>query len=121
MNWRCITIYGMLIFLIILLLAASINFKAIKNRKKAKPANVGNSRSSPENRFKEEIAMENEPTEKEKKEKAKIEKVAASKADEEIAEELTPLKDQVKKIQSTLNSLKSNEQQTEQGQKPIQL
>ena len=54
--------------------------------------------------------MENETTEKELKEKAKIEKVAASKADEEIAEELTPLKDQVKEIQSTLNTLESNEQ-----------
>ena len=53
--------------------------------------------------------MENETTEKELKEKAKIEKVAASKADEEIAEELTPLKDQVKEIQSTLNTLESNE------------
>ena len=55
--------------------------------------------------------MENETTEKELKEKAKIEKVAASKADEEIAEELTPLKDQVKEIQSTLNTLESKEQQ----------
>src|SRR6476619_2961361 len=100
----------MLIFLIILLLAASINFKSIKNRKKTTPSLVGHSRSSPEKRFKEEIAMENETTEKELKEKAKIEKVAASKADEEIAEELTPLKDQVKEIQSTLNTLESNEQ-----------
>lgn len=44
-------------------------------------------------------------------EKAKIEKVAAAKVEEEIGEELLPLKSQLSSIQTALNQLESNSQQ----------
>ncbi|WP_338469643.1 hypothetical protein R4Z10_12560 [Niallia sp. XMNu-256] len=117
MKWRCIAIYGVLIFLIILFLAASLNFRTIKNKLKPIPAGVKDTQSSPENQFKEEMAMGNDK-EKEFKERAKsaelakIERVAAAKAEEEIASELAPLKDQLKEIQSTLKNFGANEQQS---------
>ena len=42
---------------------------------------------------------------------AKIERVAAAKVEEEIGEELMPLKSQLSAIQTTLNQLESSRQQ----------
>jgi hypothetical protein len=113
---ECITINGMLSFLIILLIAAGLGVTyGVSRRNKPTPAFVSNSKSFPENRFKEEIAMEKETKiikERVKSaETAQIKKVAAAKAEEEIAEELVPLKDQLKEIQSTLSNLGTNGQQ----------
>lgn len=120
MKWRCIAIYGMLIFLIILFLVASLNFRNIKNKLKPIPAGTAKHKPSPEKPFKEEIAMDKGKEAEFKKraksaELAKIERVAAAKAEEEIAAELAPLKDQLKEIQSTLKNFGTNEQENEMG------
>ena len=68
------------------------------------------------NHFKEEFALE-EKTKVIKErvktaENAKIERVAAAKVEEEIADELAPLKSQIQAIQNTLNQLNSGNQQS---------
>ena len=87
----------------------------VRNRNKPAPAYVGKPKPFTQNQFKEELAMEKETKvikEKVKSEKtAKIERVAAAKVEEEIGEELMPLKSQLGAIQTALNQLESSGQQ----------
>ena len=87
----------------------------IRKRNKPVPA-IETPKPFSNNRFKEEFAIE-----KEKKlikervktaENDKIERVAAAKVEEEIGEELTPLKNQLQVIQNSLNQLSSGNQQS---------
>jgi hypothetical protein len=117
-TWRCITINGMLFF-IVLLLAIAIGVVIFMGKKRNNPIPAIETTPKPfsNNQFKEEFAME-EKTKVIKErvktaENAKIERVAAAKAEEEIAVELAPLKSQIQSIQNTLNQLNSvNEQNT---------
>lgn len=117
-TWRCITINGMLFF-IVLLLAIAIGVVIFMGKKRNNPIPAIETTPKPfsNNQFKEEFAME-EKTKVIKErvktaENVKIERVAAAKAEEEIAVELAPLKSQIQSIQNTLNQLNSvNEQNT---------
>jgi chromosome segregation ATPase len=116
-TWRCITINGMLIF-IVLLLAIAIGVVIFMGKKRNNPIPAIETTPKPfsNNQFKEEFAME-EKTKVIKErvktaENAKIERVAAAKAEEEIAVELAPLRSQIQSIQNTLNQLNSANDQT---------
>ena len=86
----------------------------IRKRNKPVPA-IETPKPFSNNRFKEEFAMEKEKLIKERVKTAendKIERVAAAKVEEEIGEELTPLKNQLSVIQNSLNQLSSGNQQS---------
>src|SRR3954454_8449510 len=105
-------LFSLLIFLIAFV--AGVIY-GVRNRNKPAPAYVGKSKSFIPNQFKEELAMKKETkviTERVKSaENAKIERVAAAKVEEEIGEELMPLKNQFSTIQTALNELQSSGQQ----------
>lgn len=116
-HWRCITMNGMLFF-IVLLLAIAIGASIIV-RRGAKPITAPAapiSKPITNNRFKEEFSMEKETKVIKERvhaaENDKIERVAAAKVEEEIGEELTPLRNQLETIQNALNSLNSGSQQS---------
>lgn len=113
-TWRCITINGMLIFIVLLLTIAI--WGIFMRRRNNKPvSSIEETKPFLNNQFKEEFAMEEKETKiiKEKvktAENAKIERIAAAKVEEEIGEELSPLKNQLRSIQDTLNQLNSGNQ-----------
>jgi DNA repair exonuclease SbcCD ATPase subunit len=101
----------MLIFIILLLAIAIWGIFMRRRNNKPVPA-IEEPKPFLKNQFKEEFAMEEKETKIIKErvktaENAKIERVAAAKVEEEIGEELAPLKNQLRTIQDTLSQLNS--------------
>jgi hypothetical protein len=107
-----------MLFFIVLLSAIAIGVIFFMGKKKNDPIPaIVRSKPLSSNHFKEEFAMEEKETKIIKErvktaENAKIERIAAAKVDEEIGEELAPLKSQLQSIQNTLNQFNSGNQQS---------
>jgi hypothetical protein len=107
-----------MLFFIVLLLAIAIGVIFFMGKKKNNPIPaIVTPKPFSNNHFKEEFALEEKETKIIKErvksaENTKIERIAAAKVDEEIGEELAPLKSQLQSIQNTLNQFNSGSQQS---------
>ncbi len=103
-----------MLFFIVILVAIAIGAAfVVRKRNKPIPA-IDTPKPFSNNRFKEEFAMEKETKVIKEKvvnaENAKIERVAAAKVEEEIGEELAPLRSQLHSIQNALSQISSSNQ-----------
>ena len=103
----------MLFFMLILLFTAGVGIiYGVRNKRSPSPAYEVKKNQLTQTQLKEEFALEKETEAiKERVKSSEAAKIAANKVEEEIGEELTPLKSQLREIQSALNQLESSGQE----------